>query len=59
MTGARGARTLRLYATVLSDFAKFRNVPIFNPEIHQEATVSPTSVEVFKQARRLWHERRP
>ena len=46
-------------ATVLSDFAKFRNVPIFDLEIYQEGTVSPTSVEVFKQARRLWHERKP
>jgi len=46
-------------ATVLSEFAKFRNVPIFNLEIYQEGTVSPTSVEVFKQARRLWHERKP
>jgi len=46
-------------ATVLSDFAKFRNVPIFNLEIYQEGTVSPRSVEVFKQARRLWHERKP
>ena len=27
--------------------------------IYQEGTVSPASVEVFKQARRLWHERKP
>ena len=46
-------------ATMLGEFAKFRNVPIFNLEIYQEGTVSPTSVEVFKQARRLWHERKP
>ena len=46
-------------ATVLSDFARFRNVPIFNLEIYQEGTVSPTSVEVFKEAHRLWHERKP
>jgi len=46
-------------AAVLSEFAKFRNVPIFNLEIYQEGTVSPTSVEVFKQARRLWHEKNP
>jgi hypothetical protein len=28
-------------------------------EIYQEGTVSPTSVEVFKQARRLRLERKP
>jgi hypothetical protein len=46
-------------ATLLSEFAKFRNVPIFNLEIYQDGTVSLASVEVFKQARRLWHERKP
>jgi hypothetical protein len=46
-------------ATLLDTFAKFRNVPIFNLEIYQEGTVSPTSVGVFKQARRLRLERKP
>lgn len=27
--------------------------------IYQEGTVSPASVEVFKKAHRLWHERKP
>jgi len=40
-------------ATMLGEFAKFRNVPIFNLEIYQEGTVSPATVEVFKQARGL------
>jgi len=44
---------------MLGEFAKFRNVPIFNLEIYQEGTVSPATVEVFKQARGLRQERKP
>ncbi|MEI7956242.1 MAG: hypothetical protein WCJ66_13835 [Verrucomicrobiota bacterium] len=37
-------------AGMLKGFAEYRNVPIFNMEIYQEGTVSPQSVELFKQA---------
>jgi hypothetical protein len=37
-------------AGMLKGFLEYRNVPIFNLEIYQEGTVSPQSVELFKQA---------
>lgn len=36
--------------TLLREFAAHRNVPIFNVEIYQDGTVSPETVELFRQA---------
>jgi hypothetical protein len=38
-------------ADLMKQFAARRNVPIFNLEIYQEGTVSPASIELFRQAR--------
>lgn len=40
-------------ARLLAEFGKRRSVPIFNLEIYQEGTVSPDSIRVFGEARRL------
>ena len=40
-------------AAILTEFSAHRNVPIFNLEITQEGTVSPTSVEMIRNAAQL------
>ena len=44
------------FADKMKQFATHRNVPIFDLEIYQEGTVSPATIEIFKQARSLWAE---
>ena len=40
-------------AAMLTKFIERKNVPLLNLEIYQEGTVSPATVEVFRQARAL------
>lgn len=45
-------------AALLKEFISRKNVPIFNLEIYQQGTLSPLSVEVFRQAASLLPPRR-